>query len=77
MTDHYDYAIRDLRTGGTSEALVHAALAVADRLAELTEQQALANLIAAQHSGVPLTGYQRDAIDAFIRGQLQRIGCDA
>lgn len=77
MSDHYDYALRDLRTGGTTEALVHAALAVADRLAALTEQQAMANLIAAHKAGVPLTGYQRDAIAEFIRNQLGRIGCDA
>lgn len=77
MSDHYDYAVRDLRTGGTSEAMIHAALAVADRVAELTEQQALANLIAAQGAGVPLTGYQQDAITAFVRNQLGRIGCDS
>lgn len=46
---------------------------IADCLADLVEQQRLANLIAAQRCGVPLTGYQRDEIEAFVRNQIARI----
>lgn len=66
MSSHREAAQTALNAREFSAATVHALL-------DLADQQRLANLIAARNSGVPLVGYQRDTIDAFVRGQLERI----
>lgn len=66
MTSHREAAQIALNGRDFSAATVHALL-------DLADQQRLANLIAARNSGVPLTGYQRDEIESFIRGQVERI----
>ncbi|MFG1794231.1 hypothetical protein [Nocardia sp. NPDC049149] len=66
MSSHREAAQTALNARDFAAANVHALLALAD-------EQRMANLIAARNSGVPLIGYQRDAIEAFVRGQLERI----
>ncbi|MEV6555903.1 hypothetical protein AB0M22_09315 [Nocardia sp. NPDC051756] len=66
MSSHREAAQSALNARDFAAANVHALLYLAD-------EQRMANLIAARKTGVPLTGYQQQDIEAFVRGQLDRI----